>query len=108
MQRRQERRELMPRKAENGNAAVQARRRYWYKFWYGGRRYRKSTNLNNQRDAGDIERAFRTALAKGEVGITERNPVPGLRASMADFLNWSAEEHAVHPRTHVRYKTSRM
>jgi site-specific recombinase XerD len=79
---------------------------YWYEFWYGGRRYRKSTNLNNQPDAGDIERAFRTALAKGEVGITERKPVPGFRTSMDDFLKWSAEEHAAHPRTHVRYKTS--
>jgi hypothetical protein len=45
---------------------------YWYEFWHSGRRYRKSTGVANQRVAGDIERAFRTALAKGEVGITER------------------------------------
>jgi integrase len=79
---------------------------YWYEFVYLGRRYRKSTNVKNQRVAGDIERAFRTALAKGEVGITERKPIPGFRTSMSDFLKWSEEEHTAHPRTHVRYKTS--
>lgn len=79
---------------------------YWFEFWHDGRRYRKSTNVRNQRAAGDIERAFRTALAKGEVGITERKAIPGFRASMGNFLNWSEEEHAAHPRTHVRYKTS--
>ena len=79
---------------------------YWYEFVYGGRRYRKSANVKNQRVAGDIERAFRTALAKGEVGIIERKPIPGFRASMSEFLKWSEEEHAAHPRTHLRYKVS--
>jgi hypothetical protein len=79
---------------------------YWYEFVYGGRRYRKSANVKNQRAAGDIERAFRTALAKGEVGITERKPIPGFRDSMSDFLDWSEGEHSAHPRTHLRYKTS--
>jgi integrase len=32
--------------------------------------------------------------------------IPGFRTSMNDFLKWSEEEHAAHPRTHVRYKTS--
>ena len=79
---------------------------YWYEFVYGGRRYRKSANVGNQRAAREIEAAFKTALAKGDVGITERKPVPGLRTSMEDFLKWSMEEHTAHPRTHVRYKTS--
>jgi integrase len=79
---------------------------YWYEFVYSGRRYRKSTNIKNQRVAGDIERAFRTALAKGEVGITERKAIPGFRTSMSEFLKWSEEEHAAHPRTHLRYKVS--
>ena len=79
---------------------------YWYEFWYGGRRYRKSANVTSQRAAGEIERAFKTALAKGDVGITERKPVPGFRTSMEDFLAWSEEEHTAHPRTHLRYKTS--
>jgi integrase len=79
---------------------------YWYEFVHNGRRYRKSTGVKNQRVAGDIERAFRTALAKGEVGITERKPIPGFRASMSDFLKWSEKQHAAHPSTHRRYKVS--
>src|SRR4051794_6118992 len=79
---------------------------YWYEFVAGGKRYRKSTNLRNQRVAGEIERAFRTALAKGQVGITERKPVPGFRAEMKAFLEWSEKEHATHPATHRRYLVS--
>jgi integrase len=79
---------------------------YWYEFVFAGRRYRKSTGVGNQRAAGEIERAFRTALAKGEVGITERKKVPSFKAAMADFLAWSNHEHASHPATHQRYKIS--
>ena len=79
---------------------------YWFEFWHHGRRYRRSTGVKNFRAAEDIERAFRTALNKGEVGITERKPIPGFRTCMADFLDWSEEEHAAHPRTHARYKVS--
>ncbi len=79
---------------------------YWFEFWHHGRRYRRSTGVKNCRTAEDIERAFRTALNKGEVGITERKAVPGFRSSMSEFLKWSAEEHAAHPRTHGRYKVS--
>jgi integrase len=79
---------------------------YWYEFRYGGRRYRKSTGVKNERAAGTIERAFRTALAMGDVGITERKPIPTFRAAMKDFLKWSQGEHTAHPRTHQRYVTS--
>ncbi len=79
---------------------------YWYEFVHVGRRYRKSTGVKNQRIAGDIERAFRTALAKGEVGITERKPIPGLRIAMNDFLKWSEQQHTAHPSAHRRYKVS--
>jgi integrase len=79
---------------------------YWYEFVYRRRRYRKSTGVKNQRTAGDIERAFRTALAKGEVGITERKAVPGFRRAMAEFLRWSEEEHRAHHGTHQRYEVS--
>jgi hypothetical protein len=60
---------------------------YWFEFVYGGRRYRESTGVKNQRVAGEIERAYRTALAKGEVGITERKTVPAFRAAMKAFLD---------------------
>jgi integrase len=79
---------------------------YWYEFVHGRRRYRKSTGVKNYRAAGDIERAFRTALAKGEVGITERKPIPGFRSAMSDFLKWSEQQHTDHPATHRRYRVS--
>ena len=72
---------------------------YGYEFIYKGRRYRNSANVSNQRAAREIEAAFNTALAKGDVGITERKLVPGFRTSMKDFLRWSEEEHTAHPAT---------
>jgi integrase len=77
---------------------------YWYEFVYKGRRYRESTGVKNQRTAGDIERAFRTALAKGEVGITERKAVPAFSVAISDFLLWSTHSHKAS--TQKRYKTS--
>jgi integrase len=77
---------------------------WWYEFVYGGRRYRKSTGVKNQRDAREIEAAYRTALAKGEVGMTERKPVPAFRAAIDEFLKWSAQSFK--KPTHTRYKIS--
>jgi integrase len=77
---------------------------YWFEFVYGGRRYRESTGVKNQRIAGEIESAYRTALAKGDVGITERKPVPAFRVAMADFLKWFSQAHK--KPTHTRYRTS--
>ena len=43
---------------------------YWFSFIFSERRIQKSTKQGNRKAAIDIESAFRTALAKGEVGIT--------------------------------------
>ena len=51
---------------------------YWYHFLFNGEHVQKSTKQGNPRTARQIEAAHRTALAKGEVGITERKPVPTL------------------------------
>ena len=77
---------------------------YWFELVYGGRRYRESTGVRNQRTAREIEAAYRTALAKGDVGITERKPVPAFRTAMGDFLKWSSQAHK--KPTYARYKTS--
>jgi integrase len=77
---------------------------YWFEFVYGGRRYRESTGVKNQGVAREIEAAYRTALAKGDVGITERKPIPAFRAAMDDFLKWSSQAHK--KPTHTRYKIS--
>ncbi|HVC90003.1 MAG TPA: hypothetical protein VND66_05190 [Acidobacteriaceae bacterium] len=51
---------------------------------------------------GTIEAAYRTALAKGEVGITERRKVPPFKAAVKDFLAWSKHEHQMQPITAVQ------
>jgi integrase len=51
-----------------------------YKFEFNGREIRKTTKQSNKRVAESIEAAAKTALAKGEVGIVEKKPVPTLAA----------------------------
>jgi integrase len=79
---------------------------YWFEFVFQGRRIRKSTLQGDRREARTIESAYRTKLAKGEVGIEEPKPVPVFSQAMKDFLAWSKHEHAAHPNTHKRYETS--
>jgi integrase len=79
---------------------------YWYHFLFNGEHIQKSTKQGNPRTARQIEAAFRTALAKGEVGITERKKAPGFKAAMQAFLGWSQSEHEAHPATHRRYRVS--
>ena len=79
---------------------------YWFEFGFEGRRIRRSTLQGDGRAARTIEAAYRTQLAKGEVGIEEPKPVPTFKAAMKAFLAWSELEHAAHPNTHKRYETS--
>ncbi|CAN5461043.1 site-specific integrase [soil metagenome] len=82
---------------------------YWYRFVYKGRRVRRSSGIHNKDDAKDIASAYRTQLAKGEVGIEEPEevePVPKFSQAMKDFLEWSESEYAAHPNTHRRYAVS--
>src|SRR5271169_3819135 len=81
-------------------------RTYWFHFWFGGVHIQRSTRQGNPRVARQIEAVYRTKLAKGEVGIHEPRRVPAFSTAMQDFLAWSEKEHASHPRTHLRYKTS--
>jgi integrase len=79
---------------------------YWYHFLWDGQHVQRSTKQGNPRTARTIEAAFKTALAKGEVGITERKKAPGFKAAMKSFLDWSKSEHEAHPATYRRYKVS--
>jgi len=55
-----------------------------------GKLVRESTKQGNDKVARQMESAHRTALAKGEVGIRERNPVPTLAAFIEDrILPWA-------------------
>jgi site-specific recombinase XerD len=79
---------------------------WWMNFWLDDRHVQKTTRLKNKRDAAEYERAYRTQLAKGEVGLEAKKPAPMFQAAMKDFLMWSEHEHAAHPNTHLRYKSA--
>jgi integrase len=60
---------------------------WWYKFTWNGEPIRQSTKQSNKRVAEQMEAAHRTALAKGEVGIRDKKPVPPLKDfAEQDFL----------------------
>ena len=52
---------------------------YWYKFTFNGEAIRESTRQKNQHTARQMEAAHRTSLAKGEVGIREKQRAPTLK-----------------------------
>src|SRR5580658_9184431 len=79
---------------------------YWYHFLHDGRHVQRSTKQGNPRIARQIEAAYRTALAKGEVGITERKRIPSFEEALNAFLAWSKQEHRAKPATHDRHITS--
>jgi integrase len=68
-----------------GVAAVTIYKRgdiYWYKFMHQGKLYQETTRQKNDRVARNMESAHRTSLAKGEVGLRDKEPVP----TLAEFL----------------------
>lgn len=82
---------------------------YWYRFEYKGQQIRRSSGVYDKQDAKDIASAFRTQLAKGEVGLQEpepAKPIPKFSDAMTEFLDWAAQEYAAHPSSHRRYVTS--
>jgi integrase len=60
---------------------------YYFDFIFNGQRVKKSTKQTNQRVAEEIERAYRTKLAKGEVDLTERRIAPTLKEFSTRFLD---------------------
>lgn len=79
---------------------------WWYEFRFDGKRYRVSSKVSNKNEAREIAAAYRTALAKGEVGITERKKIPGFKAAMADFLTWANQDHQMAASSAERYRYS--
>lgn len=79
---------------------------YWYSFVFNGERIQKSTKQRNRKAAIDIESAYRTALAKRDVGITERKTVPTVKHFLEkDFLTYVDTTHAAKPNTRRYYHT---
>ena len=79
---------------------------YWFNFWWNGQHVQRSTRQGNPRVARQAESAFRTALAKGEVGIIDRKPAPPFSVAIREFLKWSEQQHKAHPGTYRRYSIS--
>jgi integrase len=60
---------------------------WWMKFMFDGQVIRKSTKCRSKRDAAEVERAYRTQLAKKEVGLEEPQPVPPFDEAAREFLD---------------------
>jgi integrase len=68
---------------------------YWYKFMWQGRLIRESTKQGNDKVARSMEATHRSSLAKGEVGIREKKPMPTLGAFLTDrILPWAERTFA--------------
>ncbi len=73
---------------------------YWYKFMWNGEAVRESTKQGNDKVARQMEAAHRTSLAKGEVGIREKKPVPTLAEFCEKrFEPWAKATFANTPKT---------
>ncbi len=81
---------------------------WWMDFRFEGKHVQKSTKLKNKREAEAFERAYRTQLAKGEVGLEKKPELPGFDIAMAEFLAFAEVEHRSKPNTVRSYNgTSR-
>lgn len=80
---------------------------WWFKFSWKGELIRESTKVGNKRVAEQIESARKTQLAKGEVGIRDKKPVPTVaHFAEHDFLPFVRSTSAAKPRTVVFYENS--
>jgi hypothetical protein len=77
---------------------------WWYKFVWKGQLIRESTKQTNKRVAEQMEAAHRTALAKGEVGIRDRKPVPTLKEFAEDFRSYVLSTFAAKIQTRRYYE----
>jgi integrase len=85
---------------ERGSCGV-----YWYKFMWQGKLVRESTKQRNDKVARNMESAHRTSLAKGEVGIREKKPVP----TLTDFIEkrfepWAKAQFSPRRKTWLWYR----
>ena len=74
---------------------------YWYHFVFDGKHIQESTRQGNPRIARQMEAAHRTSLAKGEVGIRDKKPVP----TLAEFIGGRFEPWARANFEHTSPKT---
>ena len=78
---------------------------WWYKFNWNGELIRESTKQANKRVAEQMEAAHRASLAKGDVGIREKKPVPTVKEfAEQDFLPFIESRFVEKPKTLEYYR----
>jgi len=77
---------------------------YSFDFIFKGKRVQQSTHQSDRRVARQLEAAFRTVLAKGEMGIVERKRPPRLKDFAQPFMQEIAVQCAPKPRTISFYR----
>ena len=81
-------------------------KKWWYKFVWNGEPIRESTKQSNKRTAEQMEATHKASLAKGEVGIRNRVPVPTLKDfAEKDFKPYIESRFANKPKTLEYYRT---
>ena len=60
---------------------------YWFGFVFNSERIQRSTHQRSRRVGEQIEAAYRTALAKGEVGLIQRKRAPILQHFAQRFID---------------------
>src|ERR1700737_232124 len=75
---------------------------WWYRFKFAGESVRESTKQCNKRVAEQMEAARKTQLAKGEVGLADRKPIPTLTAFAPKFME-AIETHCAEKPATIRF-----
>jgi integrase len=78
---------------------------YWFHFVFNGEHVQRSTKQGNPRVARQIEAAYKTRLAKGEVDLQDREKVPSLLGFKERFLDEIRVRRADHPETIEFYES---
>jgi hypothetical protein len=78
---------------------------WWYRFTWRAVAIRESTKQTNKRVAEQIEAAHKTSLAKGEVGIRDRLPIPTVQQFIEqDFRPFVESRFQDKPKTLEYYR----
>lgn len=72
---------------------------YWFGFIFNGERVQRSTHQRSQRVAEQIEAAYKTELAKGEVGLIQRKRAPILQHFAQRFIDFVQTRSSAKPAT---------
>ena len=79
---------------------------WWYKFTWNGEAIRESTKQTNKRIAEQMEATHKGSLAKGEVGIREKEHAPTLKTFLeTEFMAFTESRFKDKPNTLTYYRS---